>query len=134
MAGPGRPTLYKPENCELALRFCMLGGTNEDLAGLFKVARCTIDEWIATIPEFAEAVQQGRDVADAAVAQKLFSRAMGYSHETKKVFLYRGQPVTVDHTVHYPPDTQACIFWLRNRRRRSWRESLIRRETARTTP
>ena len=35
--------------------------------------------------------------------------------ETKKVFLYRGQPVTVDHTVHYPPDTQACIFRLRNR-------------------
>lgn len=42
--------------------------------------------------------------------------------ETKKVFLYRGQPVTVDHTVHYPPDTQACIFRLRNRRRRHWLE------------
>ena len=24
--------------------------------------------------------------------------------------------------VYYPPDTQACIFWLRNRRRRTWRD------------
>jgi hypothetical protein len=22
--------------------------------------------------------------------------------------------------VRYPPDTQACIFWLRNRRRQTW--------------
>ncbi|HSS85982.1 MAG TPA: hypothetical protein VLL30_19680, partial [Reyranella sp.] len=50
------------------------------------------------------------------------SRAMGYSYETKKVLLYRGAPVTVPHTVHYPPDIQACIFWLRNRRRRHWLE------------
>jgi hypothetical protein len=24
--------------------------------------------------------------------------------------------------VRYPPDTQACIFWLRNRQRRFWSE------------
>ena len=67
-------------------------------------------------------MRQGRDVADAAVVQKLFSRAIGYTYETKKVFLYRGEAVKVDHTVHYPPDTQACMFWLRNRRRRHWLE------------
>jgi hypothetical protein len=86
MAGRGRPTLYKPENAELARKFCLLGATNEDLAGLFEVARRTIDDWIATIPEFAEGVRQGRDVADAAIVQKLYSRAMGYSYETK-IFL-----------------------------------------------
>ncbi len=128
MAGPGRPTLYKPENAELARKFCLLGATNEDLAGLFEVARRTIDDWIATIPEFAEGVRQGRDVADAAVVQKLYSRAMGYSSETTKVFLYRGEPVTVPHTVHYPPDIQACMFWLRNRRRRHWLEKAERPE------
>jgi len=25
-------------------------------------------------------------------------------------------------TLYYPPDIQACIFWLRNRRRRDWQE------------
>lgn len=38
MAGPGRPILYKPANGELARKFCLLGATNEDLAGLFDVA------------------------------------------------------------------------------------------------
>jgi len=80
MPGRGRPTLYKPENGELARKFCMLGATNEELAGCFEVARSTIDQWLATIPEFAEGVRQGRDIADAAVVQKLYSRAMGYSY------------------------------------------------------
>ena len=122
MAGRGRPTLYKPENPELARKFCMLGATNDDLADCFEVAGSTIDDWIATIPEFAEGVRQGRDVADAAVVQKLYSRALGYSYETTKVMLYRGEPVTVPHTVHYPPDIRACMFWLRNRRPQYWLE------------
>jgi hypothetical protein len=28
----------------------------------------------------------------------------------------------VRHVVHYPPDVHACIFWLRNRRRKQWLE------------
>jgi hypothetical protein len=27
--------------------------------------------------------------------------------------------------VRYPPDTQACIFWLRNRRRQTWQERAV---------
>jgi hypothetical protein len=55
----GRPTLYTPETGELARKVCMLGATNEELAGCFEVARSTIDEWLASIPEFAEGVRQG---------------------------------------------------------------------------
>ena len=77
---------------ELARKFCLLGATNDDLAGCFEVARRTFDDWIATIPDVANGVKQGRDIADAAVVQ------------------------------NYPPDTQACMFWLRNRQRRHWLE------------
>ena len=122
MSGPGRPTLYKPENAELARQSCMLGATNRDLADLFEVARCTIDRWIAGIPEFRHAVRQGRHVADAAVAEALFARATGYSYKAQKVFLYRGKPVTVDHTVDLPPHVGACMFWLHNRRPQQWCE------------
>ena len=66
-----RPTLCKAENAELARKFCMLGATNEDLARCFDVSRTTIDHWIDTIAEFAEGIQEGRDLADAAVIQKL---------------------------------------------------------------
>jgi hypothetical protein len=122
MTGPGRPTLYKPENGELARKFCLLGATNEDLAGLFDVALRTIDNWLATIPEFAAAVKRGRDIADAEVVQSLHSRATGLSYETEKIFHYRGEVRRVTHTVHCPPETKACMFWLRNRRRRHWLE------------
>ena len=123
MSNLGRPTAYKPEYCELAHNYCLLGATAEELAGFFDVTRGTINNWIATIPEFATALREGRDLADARVARKLFARAMGYSHEVKRTVLHRGEERTVTNTVHYPPDTQACIFWLRNRRRQTWRES-----------
>jgi len=35
--------------------------------------------------------------------------------------LYQGKEHTITNTVSYPPDTQACMFWLRNRQRQYWR-------------
>ena len=122
MAG-GRPTLHKPENVDIARQYCMLGATNDALAERFEVCRRTIDNWIATIPEFSEAVRQGREVADEAVVSALFARATGMEQKVTKVFCHRGQPVTADYTVHLPPDVRACIFWLRNRRPGQWREN-----------
>ena len=122
MGTPGRPTNYKPEYCELGHNYCLLGATNEELADFFGVSRGTIQNWIATYPDFAKALNEGREVVDATVAKRLLSRALGYSHTGTRTLVYRGQPVVVDHTVHYPPDIQACIFWLRNRRRQNWRE------------
>ncbi|HTB40774.1 MAG TPA: hypothetical protein VK777_27040, partial [Reyranella sp.] len=92
------------------------------------VARSTIDLWIATHPDFAEAVQQGRDVADAIAVESLFTRVTGYNHPVEKVFLYRGEPRTATYTAHVPPETRACMYWLRNRRPEDWRAK------AETTP
>ena len=119
----GRPTVYRPENAEIARLACMLGATNESLAGRFEVCRRTIDNWIAMIPEFSDAVRQGREVADESVVSALFARATGMEQKMTKVFCHRGQPVTANYTAYLPPDVRACIFWLRNRRRRTWRES-----------
>ena len=122
MSGPGRPTLYKPEHASRARELCARGATGHDLAGRFGVARSTIGQWIARHPEFAEAVQQGRDVADAIAVESLFTRVTGYNHPVEKVFLYRGEPRTVTYTAHVPPETRACMYWLRNRRPEDWRE------------
>jgi hypothetical protein len=124
MAG-GRPTIYKPDNAEISRRICMLGATNDTLAGRFEVCRRTIDNWIATIPEFSDAVRQGREVADEAVVSALFARATGMEQKMTKVFCHRGQPVTANYTVQLPPDVRACIFWLRNRRPEQWRENRL---------
>jgi hypothetical protein len=121
MSSPGRPTLYKPEHASRARELCERGATNPDLAGRFGVARSTIDLWIATHSEFAEAVEQGRDVAEATAVESLFTRVTGYNHQAEKVFLYRGEPRTATYTAHVPPETRACIYWLRNRRPEDWR-------------
>jgi hypothetical protein len=122
MAG-GRPTTYKPEYAEIARQACMLGATNDTLAERFGVCRRTIDNWIATMPEFSVAVHQGREVADGSVVSALFARATGMEQKMVKVFCHRGQPVTANYTVQLPPDVRACIFWLRNRRPGQWREN-----------
>jgi hypothetical protein len=122
MAG-GRPTAYKPENAEIARVCCMMGATNATLAERFEVSRTTIDNWIATIPDFGDAVRKGREVADGAVVSALYARATGTQRTMTRVFCHKGQPVTVSYPVDLPPDVRACIFWLRNRRPEQWREN-----------
>jgi hypothetical protein len=119
----GRPTFYKPENADIARLACMLGATNDDLAERFEVSPRTVDNWIATIPEFGDAVRQGRQVADESVVSALFARATGMERKVTKAFCHKGQPITVSYTVALPPDVRACMFWLRNRRPQQWREN-----------
>ena len=121
MPTPGQPTSYKPDYDELAHNYCLLGATNEDLAGFFGVTRRTVDNWIATHPDFADAVHRGRAAADAVVVRALFDRARGFSHQVSRTTLYRGEERTVTNTVSYPPDTNACKFWLSNRQPEYWR-------------
>jgi hypothetical protein len=110
MPGFGRPTLHRPEYNEQAHDHCLLGATNAELAELFAVG----------IPEFARAVRHGRAVADGRVARSLYERAVGFGLTVERTVLHRGEERKLTNTVHYPRDTQACIFWLRNRRRQDW--------------
>jgi hypothetical protein len=95
---------------------------NEALAERFEVSPRTIDNWIATIPEFNDALRKGRQVADESVVSALFARVAGMERKMTGAFCHNGQPVTASYTVQLPPDVRACIFWLRNRRPQQWRE------------
>jgi len=125
-----RALRFTPAHTDLARKFCMLGATDDDLARLLEVPRETLDRWLATDADFAIAVRAGREVADATVAERLYARAIGYSHPAVKIFQSGGEPLKVDYTEHYPPDVQACVFWLRNRRRQDWRDKIEHEQTA----
>lgn len=118
----GRPSKYKPEYVEQARNYCALGATDAEIAKFLDVNEATVNRWKTRYPEFCEALKDGKMVADAAVTESLFRRATGYSHEYEKIFVHEGEPVRVATTKHYPPDTTACIFWLKNRRPQLWRD------------
>ncbi len=111
----GRPTSYKPEYADLAYKYCLLGAIDEQLAEFFEVTKKTIYNWKDNHPEFLHSIKKGKDEADATVAEKLFHRATGYSHEEDKIFCTNGISTVVPTIKHYPPDTGAAIFWLKNR-------------------
>jgi hypothetical protein len=120
----GRPTLYREEYTEQALKLCRLGATDLELADFFDVSEQTINAWKDAHPKFLESLKEGKAKADAEVADKLFRKATGYSHEAVKIFMPAGasEPVHAPYIERYAPDTTACIFWLKNRRPDLWRD------------
>lgn len=121
-AEKGRKSTYKPEFAELALNYCLLGATDEDLARHFGVNRKTISHWKHTIPAFGNILKLGREEADARVAKSLYTKACGYQQKVEKAFQYRGEPVIVSVTENVAPDTGAAMAWLKNRQPDKWRD------------
>lgn len=61
----GRPTLYRSEHCARVLELGAQGFSKAQMAADIGVARCTLDEWIAAQPPFADAMARARDLAMA---------------------------------------------------------------------
>jgi hypothetical protein len=119
----GRPSSLKPEMVEQARKLCEFGATDKELADFLKVDVATIYRWKLDSPEFCEALKLGKEAADERVEKSLYHRAIGYSHPAVKIFNDEGEPLLVDYIEHYPPDTTAAIFWLKNRKRAEWRDA-----------
>lgn len=118
----GRPTKYNEEYDLQAEKLCKLGATDVELADFFEVTEQTINNWKNDYPTFFESIKKGKELADAEVAEKLYHRATGYSHEDVDIKMYEGEIITTPLTKHYPPDTTAAIFWLKNRQPKKWRD------------
>ena len=118
----GRPSKYRPEFCEQAKKLVALGATDLQLANFFEVSEQTIYTWKQNYPEFLEALKLSKELCDSQVERSLFQRAMGYSHPEVKVFQSNGEIITHEVIKHYPPDTTAMIFWLKNRNPQEWRD------------
>lgn len=124
----GRPTSFKPEYVAQAFKLALLSATDVQLADFFEVAESTITKWKLDYPKFSAALKKGKDDADAAVVKSLYHRAIGYEHPAVKIItVARGNNEGADvqevpYTEHYPPDTTAAIFWLKNRQSANWRD------------
>jgi hypothetical protein len=122
--GAGRPQSYKPEFDELAYRMALLGLTDEEMAQFFGVNPDTIYAWDRDHPGFSESRARGKLPADGEVAVKLHQRAMGYEHEDVHISSYEGNVTMTPIIKHYPPDTQAAQWWLKNRQPKKWKDKV----------
>lgn len=128
MAG-GRPTDYKEEYNQLAFNYSLLGATDVVMASYFGVSEVTFNAWKEKYPEFLKSLKAGKDEADSKVAASLYNRALGYSHPEDDIRSVNGEIVITPTIKHYPPDTAAGIFWLKNRQGKQFREKIDHEHT-----
>lgn len=124
--GPGRSSDYSPEMNDAARKLALLGLTDEEMATFFGVHVSTYYRWKKEIPAFHEAVNSGKVIADANVAESLYKRATGEHVHVEKVVK---NPQTGEHQVikvlsYVPGEAGAALNWLKNRRRQDWQDKV----------
>ncbi len=123
-----RHTAFREEYIEQSYRLSLLGATDKEMADFFGVSEQTFNAWKKKQPEFLESIKRGKDEADSRVAQSLYRRATGYERDEVEIKVVAiggnmGSEVQQIPVIkHYPPDTTACIFWLKNRQKEKWRD------------
>jgi len=120
----GRKPAWRDGYLEQAKKLAVLGLTDAELADFYGVSIRTYMRWKASKPEFCHALKAGKAIADARVERKLYERAIGCKTNAVKIMNIRGKVVSVTYVIEHPPDTTACIFWLKNRDPENWREKI----------
>lgn len=121
----GRPSKWCFEMNEQVFNLCLLGATDKELAVAMNISESTLNEWKITKPGFSESMLSAKDEADAKVTKSLYQRALGYSHNETKIVTHMGLVTDkVDIEKHYAPDTRAIEYWLNNRQRGRWNNTV----------
>lgn len=117
----GRPSKFEQVK-DMLYKMASYGMTDKQMAEVVGVTEQTVNNWKLKDPNFFESLKAEKEIADAMVERSLFERATGYSHAEDKIFNDNGIPLVVPTVKHYPPDTTAAIFWLKNRKPKEWRD------------
>lgn len=100
------------------------GLNDEQIAHNIGISRQTLYKWRKKDNRIEDALKKGKEVTDYEVENALFKKAIGgYYEETKeRIETIDGKEVKITETTkkYYPPDTTACIFWLKNRKPDTW--------------
>ncbi len=123
-AGPGRSSLYDASMNDVARKLALLGLTDVEMSEFFGVTPQTFYNWQQEFPAFFEAVQSGKIIADANVAESLYKRATGEHVMIEKVVKKDGNHEVIKVMTFIPGEAGAAMNWLKNRRRADWQDKV----------
>lgn len=123
--GPGRDSDYDPSMNDQVRKLALLGLTNEELAEFFGIHVSTFYRWQAENSAFREAVNEGKTIADANVADSFYKRATGEHVQIEKIVKQPdGRHEVLKVMTFIPGDASAALNWLKNRRSMNWRDKV----------
>jgi len=109
------------------------GMIEKDIAKKLGVSVATFETYKTRFPEVLASLKKGKAPIDFEVENALLKRAMGY--ETREEKIIKDVVKNPDGSIKsegsarveitkkiVPPDTTACIFWLKNRKPAEWRD------------
>ena len=124
---PPKARLGRPSKltARLAMKMFLLakrGLTDAETATVLEISARQINQWKHD-PTFYRFLQSCKAQADAEVVASLYQRATGYTYTTQDILRHKGGGDEVVDVIHHlPPDVVACIFWLKNRQSKDWRD------------
>lgn len=121
----GRPSKFSNEMQGRIRLLAERGFTDKEICKAVDVPERTLNNWKNRHPEFWQSLKEWKSRADEKVERSLYERACGYSHPEDKIFCNNGEVIVESTTKHYPPDTTAAIFWLKNRNPEAWRDRSV---------
>lgn len=117
-----RPSKYKNIDLKQVEVLGQFGLTDIEISKALGVCEKTLNNYKKKYPEFLQSLNRGKQYADENVVRSLYAKANGYSHPDVHITNYLGEVKLTNTIKHYPPDTTACIFWLKNRQPDKWRD------------
>lgn len=136
-----RPKYNSAYHDPWAWSLAVKGATDVEIADAFGVSEKAVNNWKykkgadgkplideegnKVLTSFGEALQCGKDAADASVEHSMYKRATGYEVTEEEKILEYGtdgsvKPIRIRSTKkHIPPDTMAGMYWLNNRKRKT---------------
>lgn len=103
---------------ELVEQCGLLGHTEVEIGWFLKKTKDEI-RGLRKHQVFLDALMRGKEKADGRVIRALYQKATGFIYQ--EITEEQGKP-TKTVTKYAAPDTGAAAFWLKNRKRKSWKD------------
>ena len=130
----GRPPKISEKIKNNIALLSLRGFIDTEIADIIGVTRATIHNWNKKYPDLFDTRKANKDIADKKVQAALYDRAVGFEYDevtTEISDTFGRKSKTVKKKVL--PDTTACIFWLKNRKKKEWRDVQQREVTGEIT-